>query len=97
VRTKLINEAAAAFEQVDFLIGPVAPTTAFKIGENANNPLAMYLADVMTVAINLIGVPGISVPCGASDGLPVGLQIIAPQRADRALLAVARRAEEVLA
>lgn len=97
VRTKLINEFAAAFQSVDFLVGPVAPTTAFKVGENANNPLAMYLADVMTVAINLVGVPAISIPCGTSDGLPVGLQIIAPQKADRNLLAMARAAEGVVA
>ncbi len=96
VRTKLINEANEAFRQVDFLIGPVAPTVAFKIGENADNPLAMYLADVMTVAINLIGVPGISIPCGTSEGLPVGLQIIAPQCADRELLAMAAATEGIL-
>ncbi len=96
VRTKLINEAAEAFKQVDFLVGPVTPTVAFKIGENASNPLAMYLADVMTVAVNLIGVPGISIPCGVSGGLPVGLQLIAPQRADRELLAIAVAAERVL-
>ncbi len=98
VRTKLIEEAAEAFRQVDFLIGPVAPTTAFKIGENANNPLAMYLADVMTVAINLVGVPAVSIPCGVSseNGLPVGVQLIAPQRADRALLELAKAAEEIL-
>lgn len=97
VRTKLINEANEAFTQVDFLVGPVAPTVAFKIGENANNPLAMYLTDIMTVAINLIGVPGISIPCGTSVGLPVGLQLIAPQRRDRALLELAKATEEVLA
>ncbi|HSX43477.1 MAG TPA: Asp-tRNA(Asn)/Glu-tRNA(Gln) amidotransferase subunit GatA [Candidatus Saccharimonadales bacterium] len=97
VRTKLINEADEAFTQVDFLVGPVAPTTAFKIGENANNPLAMYLADVMTVAINLVGVPGISIPCGISNGLPVGLQLIAPQKQDRALLELAQAAEGILA
>jgi len=98
VRTKLIQEAEAAFKQVDFLIGPVAPTTAFKIGENANNPLAMYLADVMTVAINLIGVPAVSIPCGVSgeNGLPVGLQLIAPQHKDRALLELAKATEEIL-
>jgi len=80
------------------LIGPVAPTTAFKIGENANNPLAMYLADVMTVAINLIGVPAVSIPCGVSgeNGLPVGLQLIAPQHKDRALLELAKATEEIL-
>ncbi len=93
VRTKLINEFDEAFKSVDFLVGPVAPTTAFKIGENASNPLAMYLADVMTVPASLAGVPAISVPCGTSDGLPVGLQIMAPQRADRALLAMAAAAE----
>lgn len=97
VRTKLINEFAEAFRQVDFLLGPTAPTTAFKVGENANDPLAMYMADVMTVAINLAGVPGINVPCGKSGNLPVGLQIIAPQRADRDLLNVANAVEEVVA
>ena len=97
VRTKLINEFNQAFETVDFLVGPVAPTTAFKIGENVEDPLAMYLADLMTVGPSLVGTPAISVPAGLADGLPVGLQIIAPQRADRALLAMAKHAEEVLA
>jgi len=98
VRTKLINEANEAFGSVDFLVGPVAPTTAFKIGENANDPLAMYLVDIMTVAINLIGVPAISIPCGKNpDGMPVGLQLLAPQRKDRALLELAKAAEGVLA
>jgi aspartyl-tRNA(Asn)/glutamyl-tRNA(Gln) amidotransferase subunit A len=96
VRTKLIKEFEAAFKTVDFLLGPTAPTTAFKIGENANDPLQMYLADIMTVAVNLVGVPAISIPAGVSDGLPVGLQLIAPQRADRALLGIAQTTEEVL-
>jgi aspartyl-tRNA(Asn)/glutamyl-tRNA(Gln) amidotransferase subunit A len=97
VRTKLIKETEEAFRAVDFMVGPVAPTTAFKIGENASNPLAMYLADVMTVAANLAGVPAISIPCGMSDGLPVGLQLIAPQYKDRELLELAKATEEVLA
>jgi len=97
VRTKLINEFTEAFSRVDFLIGPTAPMTAFKIGENADDPLQMYLTDIMTVAANLAGVPAVSLPCGTSEGLPVGLQIIAPQRADRELLAVAKATEEVLA
>lgn len=97
VRTKLINEFGEAFGQVDFLLGPVAPTTAFKIGENTGNPLAMYLADVMTVGANLAGVPAISLPAGVSGGLPVGLQLIAPQRSDRALLGLAKAAQEILA
>jgi aspartyl-tRNA(Asn)/glutamyl-tRNA(Gln) amidotransferase subunit A len=96
VRTKLVNEFNDVFGKVDFLVGPVAPTTAFKIGENTSDPLQMYLADVMTVAVNLVGIPGISVPAGKSNGLPVGLQIMAQQRADRALLGFAKGAEELL-
>ncbi|MBP6962557.1 Asp-tRNA(Asn)/Glu-tRNA(Gln) amidotransferase subunit GatA, partial [Candidatus Saccharibacteria bacterium] len=89
VRTKIINEFNEAFKQVDFLVGPVAPTTAFKIGENDNDPVKMYLQDIMTVASNLSGVPAISVPCGTVDGLPVGLQLISPQKSDRELLTLA--------
>lgn len=96
VRTKLINEFNKVFEQVDFLVGPVAPTTAFKIGENTKDPLKMYLSDVMTVSASLVGIPSISVPAGMSEGLPVGLQIMAPQKQDRSLLAVAKRAEAAL-
>jgi aspartyl-tRNA(Asn)/glutamyl-tRNA(Gln) amidotransferase subunit A len=97
VRTKLINEFKAIFEQVDFLVGPTAPTTAFKIGENTADPLQMYMSDVMTVGPSLVGVPAISIPIGTSNGLPVGMQIIAPQQADRILLSFAKAAEEVLA
>jgi len=97
VRTKLINEFKDAFKKVDFLAGPVTPTTAFKIGANVNNPLQMYMSDIMTVAVNLAGVPAISLPAGEIKGLPVGLQLIAPQKADRELLALSKRAEELLA
>lgn len=97
VRTKLINEFNDAFQSVDFMVGPVAPTAAFKIGENASDPLQMYLADVMTVGANLTGVPSISVPAGTSDGLPVGLQILAPQKQDRQLLEISKKTEELLA
>jgi len=89
VRTKIINEFNEAFKQVDFLVGPVAPNTAFKIGENDSDPVKMYLQDIMTVASNLSGVPAISVPCGKVDGMPVGLQLIAPQKCDRELLTLA--------
>ncbi|HEY5805899.1 MAG TPA: Asp-tRNA(Asn)/Glu-tRNA(Gln) amidotransferase subunit GatA [Candidatus Saccharimonadales bacterium] len=95
VRTKLINEFNDVFKEVDFLVGPVTPTTAFKIGENSGDPLQMYLADVMTVAANLTGIPAISLPAGESNGLPVGLQIMAPRRADRALLGISKGAEEL--
>jgi aspartyl-tRNA(Asn)/glutamyl-tRNA(Gln) amidotransferase subunit A len=96
VRTKLINEFKDAFEKVDFLVGPTTPTTAFKIGENVDDPLRMYLTDIMTVGANLAGIPAISLPCGMVDGLPLGLQLMAPQRADRQLLAFANAAEGVV-
>jgi aspartyl-tRNA(Asn)/glutamyl-tRNA(Gln) amidotransferase subunit A len=96
VRTKIIQEFTRAFEQVDFLVGPTAPTTAFKIGENASDPLKMYLADIMTVAVSLAGIPAIVIPAGQSNDLPVGLQLIAPARADRSLLALAQATEAVL-
>jgi aspartyl-tRNA(Asn)/glutamyl-tRNA(Gln) amidotransferase subunit A len=96
VRTKLIKEFEAAFKKVDFLLGPVAPTTAFKIGQNANDPLQMYLADVLTVAADLVGNPSISIPAGLSDKLPVGLQLMAPSKQDRELLALAQQTEALL-
>jgi aspartyl-tRNA(Asn)/glutamyl-tRNA(Gln) amidotransferase subunit A len=97
VRTKLINEFTAAFENFDFLLGPTGPTAAFQLGSNTQDPLAMYLNDVMTVAVNLVGVPAISIPLGTAEGgLPVGLQLIAPQRAERELLAAAAAIEGVI-
>jgi aspartyl-tRNA(Asn)/glutamyl-tRNA(Gln) amidotransferase subunit A len=94
VRTKLIEEFETAFKEVDFLVGPTAPSIAFKIGENSTDPLKMYLTDIMTVAANLVGVPAISVPAAKLQDMPVGLQLIAPQRADRALLGLAKAFEE---
>jgi len=96
VRTKLINEFNEAFGRVDFLIGPTAPMTAFKIGENVDDPLKMYLTDIMTVGVNLAGLPAISLPGGMVDGLPVGLQLMAPQRADRKLLGLAKTVEGLI-
>jgi aspartyl-tRNA(Asn)/glutamyl-tRNA(Gln) amidotransferase subunit A len=97
VRTKLINEFNEIFKEVDYLVGPVTPTTAFKIGQNTQDPLNMYLADIMTVAANLTGIPAISIPAGMSQGLPVGIQLMAPQRKDRQLLALAKAAGRVMA
>lgn len=96
VRTKLINEFDDAFEKYDFLLGPTGPTTAFPLGAKSHDPLAMYLNDVMTVAVNLVGVPAISVPLGEVEGLPVGLQLIAPQRAEQSLLAAAETIEGII-
>jgi aspartyl-tRNA(Asn)/glutamyl-tRNA(Gln) amidotransferase subunit A len=93
VRTKLINEFEDAFKDVDFMISPAAPTVAFKIGENVSDPLKMYLNDVMTVSPSLVGIPAISVPIGKAHGMPVGVQLMAPQRGDRDLLGIATEVE----
>jgi len=78
MRTKIIEDFKSAFGKADVLVTPTSPTTAFKFGEKTQDPLSMYLADVFTVPVNLAGLPAISVPCGLSDSLPVGLQFIAP-------------------
>lgn len=96
LRTKLVEEFDKVFEKVDFLIGPVAPTTAFKIGENSQDPLQMYLSDVMTVAASLVGIPAISVPGCRSNNLPVGIHLMAPQGQDRELISLAKKTEELL-
>lgn len=93
VRTKLINEFNSALKSVDVLVGPTAPRVAFKIGENIDDPLAMYLTDIMTVSANLAGVPAISLPSGNVEGLPVGLQVISAQNTDRQLLSFANQIE----
>jgi aspartyl-tRNA(Asn)/glutamyl-tRNA(Gln) amidotransferase subunit A len=95
VRTKLINEFNDAFGQVDFLLGPTVADVAFKLGENTDDPLKMYLTDILTVAANLVGVPSINIPIGNVAGLPVGLQLMAAQRQDRALLTIAKKVEEL--
>ncbi|QGK71111.1 Asp-tRNA(Asn)/Glu-tRNA(Gln) amidotransferase subunit GatA [Allosaccharopolyspora coralli] len=90
VRTLITRDFAAAFEQVDVLVSPTTPTTAFPIGERVDDPMAMYLNDLCTIPSNLAGNAAMSVPCGLSDedGLPVGLQIMAPATADDRLYRV---------
>jgi aspartyl-tRNA(Asn)/glutamyl-tRNA(Gln) amidotransferase subunit A len=99
VRTLIIRDFEAAFAQVDVLVSPVTPTTAFGIGERADDPMAMYLADLCTIPSDLAGNAAISVPCGlaAEDGLPVGLQVMAPAMADDRLYRVGAAAEAALA
>ncbi|MDQ5982041.1 MAG: aspartyl-tRNA(Asn)/glutamyl-tRNA(Gln) amidotransferase subunit [Patescibacteria group bacterium] len=93
-RTLLVNEFNALFDTYDILVGPVAPTPAFKLGENTTDPVKMYLADVMTVPASLAGLPAISVPAGnTSEGLPVGIQLIGQRRHDADILALARSME----
>ena len=96
VRTLLRDDFEAAFVDVDVVIGPTSPTTAFRIGEKTEDPLAMYLTDVFTVTANLAGLPGISVPCGSDeDGLPIGLQIIGPPLGEDRILKAARLVEQL--
>lgn len=98
VRTLVARDFAAAFEKVDVLISPTAPTTAFKIGEKLDDPLAMYLNDIATIPVNLAGLPGMSLPIGLApeDNLPVGMQIIAPAMADDRLYNVGAAIERAL-
>ncbi len=97
VRTLIQRDFEAAFAQVDVLVSPTAPTTAFKLGEKLDDPLAMYLNDIATIPANLAGVPGLSLPSGLSDdGLPVGFQILAPARADDRVYRVGAALEAML-
>ena len=98
VRTLVTRDFAAAFEQVDVLVSPTAPTTAFRLGEKLEDPLAMYLNDVATIPANLAGTPGLSLPVGLApeDGLPVGLQVMAPVMADERLYRVGAALEAAL-
>ncbi|MGI8946829.1 MAG: Asp-tRNA(Asn)/Glu-tRNA(Gln) amidotransferase subunit GatA [Ornithinimicrobium sp.] len=98
VRTLIARDFAAAFEQADVLVSPTAPSTAFKIGEKSEDPMAMYLNDIATIPANLAGVPGMSVPVGLAqeDGLPVGLQILAPATQDQRMYAVGAALEDRL-
>ena len=98
IRTLIAQDFAKAFSQVDVLISPTAPTTAFKIGEKLDDPLAMYLNDIATIPVNLAGLPGMSLPIGLApeDNLPVGLQIMAPAMADDRLYNVGAALERAL-
>ncbi|MCZ8515160.1 Asp-tRNA(Asn)/Glu-tRNA(Gln) amidotransferase subunit GatA [Paenibacillus filicis] len=94
VRTLIKQDFDQVFEKYDVVIGPTAPTTAFKIGSQIDDPLTMYLNDILTIPVNLAGVPAISVPCGFADGLPVGLQIIGKALDESTILRVAHAFEQ---
>ena len=96
VRTKIAEDFRKAFEQVDLIVTPTAPTVAFKLGEKTEDPLAMYLNDYCTVPMSLAGIPAISIPCGLSEGLPVGLQIAGPAFSENRLLDVAHALEHAI-
>ncbi len=90
-RTVIINEYQKAFEKCDFILSPVSPNPAFKLGEKVNDPVAMYLEDVLSVPLNLAGLPGLSVPVGqTAGGLDLGLQLVGPRRSDEGLIKFAQ-------
>ncbi len=97
VRTKIAQDFAAAFERVDYIVAPTSPTVAFSLGEKTGDPLAMYLNDFCTVPMSLAGIPAISIPCGLSGGLPVGLQLAGAAFSENGLLEAAHALELALA
>jgi aspartyl-tRNA(Asn)/glutamyl-tRNA(Gln) amidotransferase subunit A len=97
VRTLIKGDFDAAFEQVDAIVAPVSPTTAFRLGERLDDPVAMYAADVCTLPVSVAGLPGLSIPVGLSKGLPVGLQLIGRPWHEARLLALGRAYEAITA
>jgi aspartyl-tRNA(Asn)/glutamyl-tRNA(Gln) amidotransferase subunit A len=96
VRTLIKREHDALFERFDLLVSPTCATVAFPIGDKAADPLAMYLTDVLTIPSNLAGLPSMSLPCGLSEGLPVGLQLIGPQFSENTLFRIAHALEQAI-
>jgi len=96
VRTKVVDDYAAAFAGVDVIATPTSPTVAFPLGEKTDDPLAMYLADIFTIPVSLAGIPGISIPAGLSEGLPVGLQLCSPAFTEQRLLDAAYALETAI-
>jgi aspartyl-tRNA(Asn)/glutamyl-tRNA(Gln) amidotransferase subunit A len=96
VRTLIVREHAQAFERFDVLATPTSPTVAFRVGDKAADPLAMYACDLLTIPSCLAGLPGLNVPCGFSEGLPVGLQLIGPQFGENTLFRAGHAVERAL-
>jgi aspartyl-tRNA(Asn)/glutamyl-tRNA(Gln) amidotransferase subunit A len=94
IRRLIANDFVEAFKSCDVIMGPTSPSTAFKLGEKAADPVQMYLSDIYTIAVNLAGLPGMSVPCGLVGGLPVGLQLVGNYFAEAQLLNVAHRYQQ---
>jgi len=96
VRTLIIREHAELFERFDVLVSPTSPTVAFELGAKTQNPLAMYLSDLLTIPSCMAGLPGLNIPCGLSEGLPVGLQLVGPQLSENVLFRVGHALERAL-
>ena len=94
IRRLIANDFVEAFKHCDVIMGPTSPTTAFRLGEKAADPVQMYLSDIYTIAVNLAGLPGMSIPCGFAGGLPAGLQIIGNYFSEARLLNVAHRYQQ---
>lgn len=93
-RTLICEEYSKAFSKVDYILMPVSPNPAFRLGEKVNDPVSMYLEDVMSVSLNLAGVPGLAIPAGkTASGLPIGLQLVGPRRSDKALIEFSKELE----
>jgi aspartyl-tRNA(Asn)/glutamyl-tRNA(Gln) amidotransferase subunit A len=95
VRTLLRQDFEAAFEQCDALVAPTCPTTAFKLGEKTDDPLTMYLSDIYVVATNPAGVPSLCLPCGFSNAMPVGMQLIGKHLSEDVLLQIGHAYQSV--
>ena len=94
-RTLIVQEYEKAFEKCDYILSPVTPNPAFKLGEKTDDPVEMYLGDVMTVPLNLAGVPGLTVPAGKTeDGLAIGLQLVGPRRSDKNLIRFSKELQD---
>jgi aspartyl-tRNA(Asn)/glutamyl-tRNA(Gln) amidotransferase subunit A len=96
VRTVIVREHAELFERFDVLVSPTSPTVAFPFGAKSEDPIAMYLSDVFTIPSNMAGLPGISIPCGLSEGLPVGLQLVGAQFSENVLFRAAHALEQAI-
>jgi aspartyl-tRNA(Asn)/glutamyl-tRNA(Gln) amidotransferase subunit A len=96
VRTLIARDFRNAFEDVDLIVTPTSPTVAFRLGERTADPLSMYLSDYYTVPASLAGIPAVSIPCGLSEGLPVGLQIVGPAFSESRILDAAHALERAI-
>jgi aspartyl-tRNA(Asn)/glutamyl-tRNA(Gln) amidotransferase subunit A len=96
VRTLIIREHAELFERFDVLVSPTSPTVAFELGARTTNPLAMYLSDLLTIPSCMAGLPGLNIPCGLSDGLPAGLQLVGAQLSENTLFRVGHALERAI-
>jgi aspartyl-tRNA(Asn)/glutamyl-tRNA(Gln) amidotransferase subunit A len=96
VRTKIVEDFRSVFERVDFIVTPTSPTVAFELGAKTGDPLSMYLNDFCTVPMSLAGIPAISIPCGSSEGLPVGLQLAGPAFSENRILDAAYALEQAI-